>query len=392
MNLSDTETQSRTEKRIQQDHRNEQVRFRILKHLLLASVRFCWPLCVCVSFLSSVAIAAPPKPREREPYEDAVDRGLAFLARTQSQDGGWSAEFTGPQASGGEPVLTAIAVMAFLSAGHVPGEGRYSDVVERGIRFVMDSQQRNGLLAKPDAGYTELYSHGICTLMLAEVVGMTDGKSAAELRDRLVRAVKVILKAQREEGRDAGGWRYQVSGFDADLSVTGWQLMALRAARNVGCDIPQERIQAAVEYIRACHDGKSGGFAYTIGGNVTPACSGTGILALELSGKEFHKARESLRAGSYLLQHAPDPNKQHFFYGVYSSAQAMFQLGDNYWTQYRKKLHGLLLNDLAPRGTGAWYGRGFDDQEWGPTYATAMAILSLTVENRYLPIYQRSEN
>ena len=335
--------------------------------------------------------AAPPKPREREPYEDAVDRGLAYLAKSQTKDGGWSHELGGPQAAGGQPVLTALSVMAFLSAGHVPGEGKYGPVVERGVRFVADSQQRNGLIAKPDAGYTEMYCHGICTLMLAEAAGMTNGTAADELKDRLARAVKVILKAQRIDGRDAGGWRYQAAGFDADLSVTGWQLMALRAARNVGCDVPADRIEAAVEYVRACHDGKSGGFTYTIGGNVTPACSGTGILALELSGKDAHKARESLRAGSFLLQNPPDPARQHFFYGVYYTSQAMFQLGDNYWSQYRKALHRLLLTDVPPRGNGAWYGRGFDDQEWGPAYATSMAVLALTVEYRYLPIYQRED-
>ena len=345
----------------------------------------------CLVLLCAVAIpAVPAKPRDREPYEEAVDRGLAYLAKTQTKDGGWSHEFLANQ-SGGNPAVTALSVMAFLSAGHVPGEGKYGPAVSRGVRFVMDSQQRSGLIALPDAGATELYSHGVGTLLLAEAVGMTDTKTADELKPRLERAVKQILKAQRTEGRDAGGWRYQVAGFDADLSVTGWQLMALRAARNVGCDVPRERITAAVEYVQRCHEGKSGGFAYTIGGTATPACSGTGILALELSGKEFHKARESLRAGSFLLQNPPDPNKPYFFYGIYYTSQAMFQLGDNYWGQYRKTLHSLLLRDVAPRANGAWYGKGFDDQEWGPAYATAMAILALTVEYRYLPIYQREE-
>ncbi|MDB5305964.1 MAG: hypothetical protein JWO38_166 [Gemmataceae bacterium] len=344
-----------------------------------------------VAIPDPLLLAGPRKERPRERYEDAVDRGLAYLAKTQSKDGSWAPEFADNRTTGGHPALTSFAVLAFLSAGHVPGEGKYGPVVDRGVRFVMDAQQRNGLFARSDAGYTEVYSHGICTLMLAEVAGMTDGKSAAELKDRVERAVKVILKAQRDDGRDAGGWRYQVTGFDADLSVSGWQLMALRAARDLGCDVPRERIKLAVEYIRRCHDPKGGGFAYTIGGNMTPACTGTGVLALELSGKEFHKSHEVLRAGGYLLRNPTDLAKPHFFYGIYYTSQAMFQLGDNYWEQYRRRLHELLLEMNPPRANGAWYGKGFDDQEYGPAYGTAMAVLSLTVEYRYLPIYQRDE-
>ncbi|HUR53610.1 MAG TPA: prenyltransferase/squalene oxidase repeat-containing protein [Gemmataceae bacterium] len=338
--------------------------------------------------LTPIVSAAPPKPRE--PFEDAVDPGLVYLAKSQHQNGSWSAEL-GNARSPGDPALTALSVMAFMSAGHVPGEGKYGPVVERGIRFVLDSQQPNGLIALAEAGYVEMYSHGVCTLMLAEAAGMTDGKTADELKDKLVKAVKVILKAQRDSTRDAGGWRYQIIGFDADLSVTGWQLMALRAAHNLGCDVPQDRVKAAVEYTKKCHDPRSGGYAYTIGGNVTPACTGTGILSLELSGKEFHKTHEALRGGAYLLQHPPDLTQPHFFYGAYYTSQAMFQLGDNYWAEFRPKLHALLLKSIPQRANGAWYGRGFDDATYGPAYCTAMAVLALTVEYRFLPIYQRDE-
>jgi hypothetical protein len=236
-----------------------------------------------------------------------------------------------------------------------------------------------------------MYVHGVCTLMLAECAGMTDAGIADELKGRLERAVKVILKAQRDGTRDAGGWRYQVAGFDADLSVTGWQLMALRAARNLGCDVPRDRAAAAVGYVKKCHDPRTGGYAYTIGGNVTPACTGTGILALELSGKEFHRTPEALRGGAYLLKNPPDLAQPHFFYGVYYSSQAMFQLGGTHWAEFRPKLHDLLLKANPPRANGAWYGRGFDDATYGPAYCTAMAVLSLTVEYRLLPIYQRDE-
>ena len=41
-----------------------------------------------------------------------------------------------------------------------------------------------------------------------------------------------------------------VDDKDADLSIIGWQLMALRSAKNAGFDVPVEAIDAAVECVR----------------------------------------------------------------------------------------------------------------------------------------------
>src|SRR5207244_2577524 len=125
---------------------------------------------------------------------------------------------------------SGLGVMAFLSAGHVPSEGEHARAIERGVRWVLARQRPNGVIATD--GEFEMYHHGICTLMLAEVVGMARGELADEVRTGLAKAVDVILKAQRRDGAHGGGWRYTVIGSDADLSVTGWQLLALRAAKN----------------------------------------------------------------------------------------------------------------------------------------------------------------
>jgi hypothetical protein len=117
----------------------------------------------------------PPAGRDR--VEQSIDRALVFLKSIQETDGAWTAR------DGKNPAITALAVMAFLSAGHVPGEGPYSDTVERGVRWVLGKQQPNGLIAT--VGGHEMYHHGICTLMLAEVAGMTQGKLAGEVKTKL---------------------------------------------------------------------------------------------------------------------------------------------------------------------------------------------------------------
>ncbi len=336
-----------------------------------------------VALAALPALAAPPD-GPPDAVDRAVSRALVYLRRSQELDGCWKAYAFGQPRSAG---VTGLAVMAFLSAGHTPTDGEHARAVEAGVRWVLQQQRDNGVIAT-DSEY-EMYHHGICTLMLSEVVGMTRGELADDVRRGLAKAVEVILKAQRRSGPHAGGWRYTVYGSDADLSVTGWQLLALRAAKNVGCEVPSESIEQAVDYVRRCYSEYRGGFAYTVRGYLTVPCSGTGILGLELCGKDLHRCRESLQAGAYVLKHPPALHDQHCFYGLYYCSQAMFQLGGSYWEAYRPQLHELLLR--SQRGDGSWTGGDGEARRVGPNYTTAMGVLALTVEYRFLPIYQRGE-
>ena len=111
--------------------------------------------------------------------------------------------------NGRDPAVTSLCVMAFLSAGHVPGEGPYGDTVWNGVRFVLDSQRSNGLFTPDTRGPYEMYYQGICTLMLAEAAGMLpERRDARLLKAAIERAVLVILQAQRKAGDNRGGWRY----------------------------------------------------------------------------------------------------------------------------------------------------------------------------------------
>ncbi len=334
--------------------------------------------------LAVAALAGGDEPRTGD-VDAAVQRALGYLRQSQHRDGCWLANGFGSQQS---PGITGICVMAFLSAGHTPTEGPHAAALHQAIRWVMRNQQRSGLISLGDS--FDMYHHGICTLMLAEVVGMTDGSLADELRQRLARAVELILKAQRISGGGRGGWRYSAVGGDADLSVTGWQVLALRAAKDVGCDVPSSAIDRAIEYVRACYDDGRGAFCYMPNNHLTVPCTGTGILCLELAGKDFHRSPQSLRAGGYILRNGPSLDQAHCFYGLYYCSQAMFQLGERYWEGYRQKMLDLLLP--AQKTTGAWVGRDLEAQRAGPSYSTAMGVLALTVEYRLLPIYQRGDD
>jgi hypothetical protein len=330
---------------------------------------------LAIAFLLA-ATASPlsaAKPERRTPADRAVERALDYLARKQPAQGRWESE----RRPG--PAVSALVVMAFLSAGHLPGEGRYGDAVEKGLRFVLAAQQPNGVFSRDPR--VAMYHHGIATLMLAEVAGMTRGPLADEVREKLEKAVALILRAQRTTGPAAGGWRYTVRGIDGDVSVTGWQLLALRAAKDLGCDVPPSSIERALKYIQSCRDPVTGGYCYQPHYSLTVACTGTAVLALEICGKDQHGKPELLQAGNYILKNPPWKD-QYRAYATYYCTQAIHQLGDPLWKTYRSRLHEAVLR--SQKADGSW-----TDNEVGPEFATAMAVLALTVDYGYLPIYQR---
>lgn len=265
--------------------------------LLLTALTLAHP----IALLAQDVPGGATTPRPASPEADAaVHRALDYLKSAQKSDGSWESGGFGRATS-----VTSLAVMAFLSAGHVPGEpGPYRESVEKGILYVLDHQRSNGLLVS-NTSHGPMYCHGISTLMLAEVVGMTaEAPLADRAREALGRAVKLILLAQNlaKNPENSGGWRYQPTSRDSDLSVSGWQVMALRAAKSAGCAVPSENIDRAIDYLKRCAS-QEGGFGYQPGGGPNNPRTGTGILALEICGE--HQTREAVAGAEYLLKHPP---------------------------------------------------------------------------------------
>lgn len=311
----------------------------------------------------------------------AVVSALEYLALQQQPSGAWKNDSYGECTA-----ITSLAVMSFLAAGHLPDEGPYGARVSRGIRWVLDHQDSNGMLVHKRS-HGPMYSHGISTLMLAEVCGMVSEADAPAVRHALERAVRLILESQavEKDRRHAGGWRYQVDSRDSDLSVTAWQVLALRAAKDIGCDVPAESIDAAVEYVRNCSVIDRRGFGYQPGSGRTQTLTGTGITALEVCGA--HAAPESLGGAEYLLANPLDRDTSYLFYGVYYTGVGMFKLGGRYAERTRERLVEYLLSQQ--NSDGSWESPHGGERAHGRVYSTTLAVLALTIEYRYLPIYQR---
>ena len=320
--------------------------------------------------------------------ERAIANGLEYLARTQRENGSYPGNY------GESAAVPALAGMAFLAKGHLPGSEPYGGQINRAIDWVISCADMRDNAKFPgymgDKGNGRMYAHSIATLFLAEASGMVDEKRQEKIDKLLPLAAKVILDAQNQKkGNPAhlGGWRYQPNAADSDLSCSGWALMALRSARLNGAQVPPEAIEKAVLYIKRAYRDSDGTFGYQgANGGSANTLTGAAILCLELCGK--HLDPMSLKGSNYLKKvyvKALSGGGERY-YGLYYTAQGLFQIGGPVWKGFSSWMYDTFVPQQ--RADGSWGGSGNNGSD---AYATAMTVLSLTVPYRMLPIYQRDE-
>jgi hypothetical protein len=345
---------------------------------------------------------------EWQRVDAAVERALAFLAEQQQPDGSF------PSLSHAQPGVTSLCVLAFMAHGHIPGDGQYGKQLETATNFIVECQKESGLIALegpegPEVtrdvehfqGVAGAYCHAISSLTLAEMYGMSAERKSAAVENAIGKALDVTLKMQRwpkDYPHDFGGWRYlhDYDQSESDLSVTGWQLMFLRSARNAGFNVPKQAIDDAVAYVRRTFDRRLDTFNYKISPNDirSRGMTGAGILALGHAG--FHNSVEAQQAGQALLQYsfevyndpAPFPKRDRYHYSLFMCCQGVYQLGSPYWEQFFPRTAAAVLRHQQP--DGSWEAESFHrDQRYGNAYTTALVVLALGAPNQFLPVFQR---
>ncbi len=322
--------------------------------------------------------------------DEATGRGVAFLLREQDKSGAIR-EF-----GMHDTAMTALSLLAMAAVGHLPGDPTpEGEAAQRALDFLLSKgvQDADGYFGARDN--SRMYGHGIATLALSELLGMsTDGSSRERLREACKRGVELILRAQnvpKSRRQDEGGWRYTPKANDSDLSVSIWQLMALRSAKNAGLEVPSDAIDRAVSYIRNSfrkppNPASPTGFSYTPGTVAEWSTAAEGLLALQVCGE--YEAMEVKETSDWLLKNPPKGSgtrQKWFYYGTYYYAQGMHQRGGQYATESANFVREALLP--MQEKDGNW--KAASDSEKNRIYCTAMALLSLSVKYHFLPIYQR---
>lgn len=359
-----------------------------------------------IARVTNLSAALPPAEWSR--VETSVDKGLAWLAGQQEADGRF------PSDDAAQPAVTSMAIMAFLSRGHMPDQGKYGKHISAAIDFVLSTQRRRGyfslLPVTPPAQHlnpsqTVTYNHSIAGLMLGEVYGMTSGERSKRIEDAITRALifhREVQSRQKEVKSDFGGFRYgypESPNASSDMSVTGWALMFLRSARNAEFNVPKQYFDEGLDFVERCYESnpklhEKGVFRYRPlasdpNGNpqITLANTASAMLTLILGGRHQNAGIVDgvrwFRSREY-----PRPWQEGYFYlSTYYSSQAMAQVGGDTWNQIFPQIARNLLEEQA--ADGAWPLGSGNESKFGQTYTTSLAILALTPAYQLLPIYQR---
>lgn len=357
-----------------------------------------------------IAIPAKYANRSRAAKLPTVAAALTWLQKHQSPSGSWSATkfmsncvddgCVGEGVSEHDIGITALAVLAFLGAGHTPTSGPYARAVEAGLRFLLARQDAKsgcvGTIGKPR---DFLYDHAIATLALVEAYGLT---GAAEYEKAANAGVRFVLAARNPNS----AWRYDVPPTgENDVSVTGWMVLTLCAARDVGITVDDSAIVDAMRYIESMTDATTwrtgyitkGGYSAREAGmaelwrpEYTEAMTAVAMLCRIVTGTEPMRS-PALKGGAGLL-HAQSPNweRADFYYWYYGS-QAMFQMSAADWQRWESKLNTALRTHQQTTGcaAGSWDPRV---DPWGHrggrVYATAILCLCAEAPYRYARVFK----
>lgn len=311
----------------------------------------------------------------------AVEKGLAYLASKQRPNGSWldrvgytfSGTFFGDEDE--SIYASSLACLALAAGGHVPGRGKHGKQAKRAVDWLLSKcREEDGYITH--AG-SRMYDHALATLCLAEMYGMT---RRTDIKQRVKRAIDLIVNSQNSEG----GWRHQPTPVDADLSVSGFVIQAMRAARNGGIIVPSDTVEKAEKYVLACSNRR--GFAYMpsrgdYDWRTTYAMTAAGIVAMYSLGRyDSPEVRTGLRSLSNWDRWDP-PGRLHYFYAHYFAAQALYHAGGEFWSTYHPVVRKEILR--LQNEDGSW------EDDVGRNYATSMALLILQVPCEYLSIFQK---
>jgi hypothetical protein len=311
-------------------------------------------------------------PELTEAADRAIERGLQFLITTQNPDGSWS------NADGAfKMAATSLGLMAFMVKGEFPGFGRNGAALDRAKEFLLKHDRES------PTGYAGgMYEHGLYTLALSELWGMTANKDDNKpLQTALERAVQVILRAQSP----LGGWRYHARpDAGQDTSVTAMVFVSLASARQAGVLVPTETIDRVVSYLRdQVWNEQTGGFGYQGRGGSTLSCTAGGAYAAQLCGM---RDTEWVQASIRYLENSPKVfNREeigYFYYAHYYAIQAMVQAGEEHYAKWYPQIRDALIALQQP--DGSWT----DAKMKNYPHTTPMAIIILGTPYRYIPIYQ----
>lgn len=306
---------------------------------------------------------APPTRIQEVGTAAAVENGLRWIVRQQTQPGGWKMEGGAPN----DVAATALALLPLLQAadGRDPAArfGPYADAVRRGLKYLASIQKADGGF---DGG---MYAHAMATWALADGYRLT---ADANLKQPGQLALDFIVKAQHE----GGGWRY-APGQAGDTSVTSWHIVALKRGEQAGLKVPANAFDKAGTYLNSVTPDGGASYVYIpqAGQNKgTPAMTAGAVMCRQLLG---WKPRDPvlLKGAATLELNSPAPTLANAYY-YHFATRAMHGIGGPEWEAWEPKMATILLGRQERDGSWSPAGDLFG-QGGGRLMITSLSLMAL---------------
>ncbi len=313
---------------------------------------------------------------------EIYNRGVAYLVKNQSSDGSWKGGQSGPG-------VTGMALMTLLASGEDPNFGKYSQPVRKAVKNLVDSQDTS-------TGYLggSMYHHGFGMLALAEAYGTVDdrtfwnstptnkrSKGKKSIGAALELSVRCAITSQKKN--PLGAWRYSPDASSADTSVSGAILIGLLAARNAGIEVPDTSIDRAISYYEGMtSDSGNVGYSGGMGSGMGQSTARTSIASLVYAVSRRQDMPKYKATITNLTSNLESGGNDHYKeYARYYQSQALFQGDMEAWEKWNKMLVEKLK--ASQHEDGSFRGN------FGIPVATSLNLLSLALNYRFLPIYER---
>ncbi|MEM7474776.1 MAG: prenyltransferase/squalene oxidase repeat-containing protein [Planctomycetota bacterium] len=323
--------------------------------------------------------------------EKAVEEALRWLAEHQRPNGSWSLLHTKDACGNDCPnegskdrfdtAATGLALLAFLGAGHTHREGEYRQVVRRGVYFLLqvmeNTPQGASLMYQSERG---MYNHGIASFAICEAYQLT---SDPDLKKAAQETVDFIMTAQGY----SGGWGY-LPKKPGDLTLSGWQVMALKSAFAAGLDVSPSTIMRVDKFLDSQQ--MEGGVFYGYRKPAkSPTCTSIALLLRMFRGVSHTDPR--ILEGALFLSKL-GPTRDDAYYNYYATL-FLFHVGGPRWEIWNESMREHLIRSQAKMGhaRGSWYFENAYGKEGGRLYTTAMCAMTLEVYYRYSPLYRQTD-
>lgn len=324
--------------------------------------------------------------------EAAVIKGLNWLQANQNADGSWGEDVQGSR-EGRIPAMTGLALLCFLGHGETTDSAQYGITVKKGFDWMLENgtKFKGNMSMKPEFDKAGVYEHGIATYALGEYYAMTKDERVLPL---LKQAVEMIIKGQSPQG----GWNYRFDKMKSDLSISGWQIQALKAASLGDLKMPgiKNTLDKAVDWIETMK-GPHGGYGYTVPSEERYSLTGVGVLCrLFWNGKqgEVRKGVDWILEIAGSTEPVKYKNATANLYAWYYHTQACLMFGGKAWETWNKWFQSeLVANQSADGSWPAMVAGSHEGMQEGvgktpAVYRTTLCILMLEVFYRYMPSFK----